>query len=317
MNLALTKPTAKEEVDFMRNEAFKDRKALTIAVEGKDDVAFWSFVFDRSEFRHQYRIFRSYNYPNAQSSGKNTLAYFLPHTQRDFAICIDSDYDYLLENPLWQRPYVFQTYTYSIENYYCYVPSLNRVINRAANLPFDTEGVSFEDIFIEKFSKIIYELTVESLQQALNERRSEEARHKLGKDIRLINKLNIDVGLSVLEVHIQNQLQQLPITDELREKLFSKGLRPETAYLFVRGHDVLNSVFVPIFKLIQKDIKNTKLNEIKAITDVQIQKASEKTYRMGIKHVINCLEENRNFTDCFLFQKIENDIRLAFFTPSV
>jgi Protein of unknown function (DUF4435) len=312
MNLALTKPTAKEEVDDMRNEAFKDRKTLTIAVEGKDDVAFWSFVFDRSAFRDKYRIFRSYNYPKAQSSGKTTLAHFLPHTQRDFAICIDSDYDYFLETSVWKRPFVFQTYTYSIENYYCYVPSLNTVINRAANLPSDTEGVSFDDIFIEKFSKIIYELTIESIQQALNEGRSEDTRHKLGKDIRLANGQNIDTRLSNLEAHIQNQLQNLPMTDEFRKKLLNKGLRPETAYLFVRGHDVLNSVFVPILKLIQKDMKNIKLNEIKTITNNPLQKASEKAYRIGIKHVVTCLLENRDFINCFLFEKIENDIRLAF-----
>lgn len=317
MSLVLKKPTAKKDVDFKRNVAFKDKKDLVILVEGNDDEAFWSFIFDRSELKGKYRIFKDCKFPTEGSSGKQTLKYYLPYTQRDFAICIDSDYDYLLENPIWQRPFVFQTYTYSIENYFCYVPSLNTVVNKAANLPLDTEGVSFEDIFIEKFSKIIYELTVESFQQALNEKRSEDARHKLGKDIRLINKLNIDARLSELEIHVQNQLQNLMVTDEFREKLFTKGLRPETAYLFVRGHDILNSVFVPILKLIQKDMKNIKLNEIKAITDVQVEKASEKKYRMGIKHVANCLEGNRNFTDCFLFQKIENDIRLAFFTPSV
>lgn len=318
MSLSLTKPTAKADVEKIRSDMKKDRISLAIFVEGKDDVAFWSFVFDRSELRGKYKIFKSYNFPTEDSSGKNTLLkHYLPHTQQDFAICLDSDYDYLLDNSLWQRRYVFQTYTYSIENYYCYVPCLKTVVNRAANLPLDTEGVSFEDIFIEKFSKIIYELTVESLQQAINEGRSEEARHKLGKDIRLTNNPNIDACLSNLEVHIRNQLQNLPITDAFREKLFSKGLSSETAYLFVRGHDVLNSVFVPILKLIQKDIKNTKLNEIKAIDDISLQKASEKAYRMGIKHVVTCLEENRNFTDCFLFEKIENDIRLAFFTPSV
>jgi hypothetical protein len=86
MNLHLTKPTAKDEVDFMRNEAFKERKSLTITVEGKDDAAFWSFVFDRSVLQGQYKIYKSYNYPTPDSSGKNTLMYFLPFVQSDFAI---------------------------------------------------------------------------------------------------------------------------------------------------------------------------------------------------------------------------------------
>jgi Protein of unknown function (DUF4435) len=308
----LTKLTAKEDVDFMRDETFKDRKSLTIAVEGKDDVDFWSFVFDRSSLRGNYKIFKSYQYPTPDASGKYTLEHFLPHTQRDFAICIDSDYDYLLENPVWQRPFVFQTYTYSIENYYCYVPSLNAVMNRAANLASDTEGSSFEDIFIRQFSENIYELLIESLQEAINDGRSEDARRKLGRHIRLTSGQNIDALLSDLDTRIQNKIQHLIIINEFKQRLLNKGLTPENAYLFVRGHDVFNSVFVPILKLIQQGIKNERLNEIKAISDSKSRKIAEKDYRMGIKHVVNCLEDNRNFTDCFLFQKIEQDIQAAF-----
>ena len=108
---SLTKPTAKEYVDNIRRDMKKDRISLAIFVEGKDDKAFWSFVFDRSKFKGKYKIFTYINFPTEGSSGKQTLKHFLPHTQRDFAICIDSDYDYLLETPVWQRPFVFQTYT--------------------------------------------------------------------------------------------------------------------------------------------------------------------------------------------------------------
>jgi Protein of unknown function (DUF4435) len=313
MNLALTKPTAKEEVDDMRNEAFKDRKTLTIAVEGKDDVAFWSFVFNRSAFRNQYRIFRSYNFPTADASGKNTLAHFLPHTQRDFAICIDSDYDYLLDNSLWQdNSFVFQTYTYSIENHYCYVPSLNTVVNRAANLPVDTEGVSFEDIFIEKFSKIIYELLVESLQESIDTGVVAEARRRLGESIRLRAGRTIEAMLEHLDTSMPNKIQNLSIINTFRQQLSEKGLTPETAYLFARGHDVLNSVFLPILKIVQEEMKSRKLLELETIEDERLKNAAKKEYRMNVINVHTCLLENRNFTDNFLFQKIQDDIREAF-----
>lgn len=313
MSLNLTKPTAKQEVDFMRDEAFKDRKSLTIAVEGKDDHVFWSFVFDRSPLKGKYKIYKSYNYPKLESSGKDTLKHFLPHTQADFAICIDSDYDYLLANSIWQRPFVFQTYTYSTENYYCYVSSLKNVLNRSAKMSLDTEGVSFEDIFIKRFSTIIYELTIESLQEATNKGRSEEARRKLGENIRLDKKeKSVDIMLSELKTHVQQKIQNLTIPNEFRQQLVDKGLMPDTTYLFVRGHDVFDSVFLPILIRIHKEIKNEKLNEIKTIVDVSLQKASKKVYEMSVINVRTCLLENRDFTDCFLFQKIEEDIRLAF-----
>ncbi len=311
MNLSLTKPTAKEDVDFMRNEAFKDKEALVIAVEGKDDATFWSFVFDRSDFKGRYRIFKNYNFPKPKSSGKNTLAHYLPHTQSDFAICIDSDYDYLLENTVWQRPYVFQTYTYSVENYYCYVSSLNTVMNRAANLPSDTEGVSFEDIFIRQFSKIIYELLIESLQESINLDNSDEAKGILGENIRLTSG-SIETMLADLSANMSSKMQHLVITDEFRKQLVEKGLTPDTAYLFARGKDVLNSVFLKILKPLQEDMKSRKLLELEAIKEEHLRNSAKKTYRMGLTNVQTCLLGNRNFTDCFLFEKIENDIRKAF-----
>jgi hypothetical protein len=311
MNLSLTKPTAKEDVDFMRNEAFKDKKALVVAVEGKDDAVFWSFVFDRSDFKDRYRVFKNYNFPNPKSSGKNTLAHYLPHTQRDFVICIDSDYDYLLENPVWQMPYVFQTYTYSIENYYCYVPSLNAVMNRATNLPLNTEGVLFEDIFIYQFSKTIYELLIESLQESISSGNSDEKKGQLGENIRLTFG-SIDNMLTDLEQNVANKMQHLIITETFKKQLAEKGLTPETAYLFARGKDVLNSVFLKILKLIQEDMKSKKLLELAAIEEGHLRNTATKAYRMGLANVQTCLLENRNFTDCLLFEKIENDIRKAF-----
>lgn len=313
MNLDLRKQTPQEEVDWMRGEAFKDKKQLSIAVEGKNDALFWSFVFDRSQLRGQYLMFKSYQYPTPNASGKQTLAHFLPYTQPDFAICIDSDYDYLLQNPIWQRPFVFQTYTYSIENHYCYVPSLKSVLCRAANIPLSThEGIDLENIFIEKFSHIIYELTVESIWQAAKDGRDERARHSLGKNIRLTAGPTVEAILSDLDTRIQNKMRHFNIPHEFRLQLTEKGLTPQTSYLFARGHDIFNAVFIPILKLIQKDIKNRKLLELEAIIDTQLRKTSEKIYRMGITNVQTCLYENRLFTDCPLFKKIENDISMSF-----
>ncbi|TGO02534.1 hypothetical protein PN36_23425 [Candidatus Thiomargarita nelsonii] len=48
-------------------------------------------------------------------------------------LCVDSDYDYLLQDAtevskrINQEPYIFQTYAYSIENYKCYAESLRGV----------------------------------------------------------------------------------------------------------------------------------------------------------------------------------------------
>lgn len=89
-------------------------------------------------------------------------------------------------------------------------------------------------------------------------------------------------------------------------------MTPETTYLFARGHDIFNSVFLPILKLIREEKRNNKLLELAAISDTNLRKSSEKAYRMGVIDIKTCLLENRDFIDCFLFQKIEEDIRAAF-----
>jgi hypothetical protein len=117
-----------------------------------------------------------------------------------------------------------------------------------------------------------------------------------------------DVMLESLNQKIQGTIQHLTITDDFRQQLTEKGLKSATTYLFARGKDVLNSAFLPILKPIREEKRTNRRRELEANADINAQKA----YRMGVIDVKTCLLENRGFTDCFLFQRIEQNIRLAF-----
>ena len=62
---------------------------------------------------------------------------------RSLIACVDSDYDFLLQGAtntsrkINRSRYIFQTYTYAIENYHCFAESLHEVcVQVRLNVPF-------------------------------------------------------------------------------------------------------------------------------------------------------------------------------------
>ena len=127
-----------EDVMRMKDEVYFLRIAKVVLVEDKSDKPFWSYTLDKF-IDSKYEIFPFVNYPTFDTTGKSALIkYYSSFSDSDFIICVDSDYDYLLENPNLQKPFIFQTYTYSFENYHCFPDGIKNVLEKAV----DTEGVA-------------------------------------------------------------------------------------------------------------------------------------------------------------------------------
>ncbi|MDR0729997.1 MAG: DUF4435 domain-containing protein [Prevotellaceae bacterium] len=86
-------------------------------VEGKTDKPFWGKIFHHTQNR--VRIIAG-SETKTQTGGKQECLKYYPFLTRRFFICIDSDYDYVLQSqPAHNvRRFVLQTYTYAIENHY-------------------------------------------------------------------------------------------------------------------------------------------------------------------------------------------------------
>jgi len=106
----------------------KAAKTIMVYIENEDDIPFWRGVFDRYAPHLHFEIsFPSYHLARGKEEVLKIQAgeYLL--------LCVDSDYDYLLQDAtevskrINHDPYIFQTYTYSIENYKCYAESLKEV----------------------------------------------------------------------------------------------------------------------------------------------------------------------------------------------
>lgn len=102
------------------------KKRIIVFVESEEDISFWRNVLN--EFEKQNIDFQIQT-PNKNGKSKaieksNELINM--SVGEYLIVCVDSDYDYLLQNTqkqsqlINQNKFIFQTYSYSIENLLCF-----------------------------------------------------------------------------------------------------------------------------------------------------------------------------------------------------
>jgi len=269
-------------------------------------------------------------------------------------LCVDSDYDYLSDGAtetskiIKENPFIFQTYTYSVENYKCFSDSLHQIVVSATlndNPIFDYKA------FIEKYSEITYDLFLYSFfyerkyqqeielhqkeykvkVQSLDEKSLKEwqADNQPKKIFPIVEgfckciqippqKVNIsDQGtqaLSVLEKEVNNKLKSLPkineeVLENLKKELSKLGLSPKNTYLFIKGHTIYDNVVMRFLRPIGEDLKDQKKKEI--VNNATTKKERDNRlnqYQNNIQHIETTLKNNKNYQDSFLMSKIESDI---------
>lgn len=75
---------------------------------------------------------------------------------RSLIACVDSDYDFLLQGAtntsrkINRNRYIFQTYTYAIENYHCFAESLHEVCVQAT---LNDRSILDFNFYLKKYSE--------------------------------------------------------------------------------------------------------------------------------------------------------------------
>ena len=141
----------------------KARRRIVAYVESYDDVPFWRTLFE--EFENDECYFQVM-LPSATSLAKgkkmvlmNTLN--TAELGKSLIACVDSDYDFLLQGAtaisrkINRNKYIFQTYTYAIENHHCFAESLHEVCVQATLN--DRSLIDFA-AFMRRYSQIAYPL---------------------------------------------------------------------------------------------------------------------------------------------------------------
>ncbi|MDD4609200.1 MAG: DUF4435 domain-containing protein [Bacteroidaceae bacterium] len=303
----------------------KTRRKIVAYVESFDDIAFWRTLFQAYETdAYYFHVMLPSNH--SLTKGKKAV---LMHVVKETALginmvaCVDSDYDYLLQGAssvsklLLTSPYVFHTYAYAIDNYLCYAPSMQSLcVQVTLN---DRHIINFES-FMQEYSKIVYPLFVFGVWLQRNHELSSltinDFVYYTGlKRVRVyhleqcLNDVKKRTGMKLRK--LRNKYPQIIETDlpRLEKELAELGVTPETTYMFIQGHHLVDNVVMRLLKPICAILRRERENEISEFAEHEEQFQNElSSYTNSTSTVEMMLRKNTNYTKSPLYQRIQKDV---------
>ena len=280
-----------------------DEDRVTVEVEDVVDKFFWE-DFLRSacpQKNYHFSCYSTKGDSKEKIKGKSRIMK-ASSTFNTFHIgCVDSDYDWLLSGrTLCSNKYLLQTYAYSIESLLCFESTLKEFFSEIVE---ENIAVDFE-VYLRSLSHILYPLLVwsvylsskggcdfalsllsESLvKEKCKAKLSEIGEEQLSQEFEsLLSDIRIRVDQTIRKLET-DYVHELSEKDEFENLLRqNKGVTPDKANLYVRGHDLLdhlvNAVITPTVEFFrQKHYKELqKLDEadrIKALNKYNAQQNS-------------------------------------------
>ncbi|MDR1120902.1 MAG: DUF4435 domain-containing protein [Dysgonamonadaceae bacterium] len=195
--------------NWYKNEIYLKKIDAVVHVEGKDDKLFWKQVFEHVGVKVILRD--GTDNPDDKSSGKSICLKYLNYLDKRFFICIDSDYDYILQKHPEYNPqnFVLQTYTYAVENHY---------------LASDNKSQRF----LKKYSNIIY-------NAFLNHLRDGGSTNTFCNEIAPNNAT--ELALNKLQEYLQDKY-----SEDLHNHYSISGLTADNTYLFIKAKLLKNKM---------------------------------------------------------------------------
>jgi hypothetical protein len=235
---------------YQTQAAYYEGQSLLLRVdcvahlEDKEDESFWSVIFKKAVPEKKILfLYSSISEKGNDTTGADHCLLYKPYLSSTFVICIDSDYRYLTQEAgIDIQHHIFQTYTYSFENHFCYPTGLNDICVQTCH--FQNAVFDFQK-FAKDFSSTVYELYVWHLYFVKHDISQFDKR----EFFQIINfhQLNIDYAdaqqiLDELQKRVTVKLTAIsasfPDVDlsHLKIQLEQSGLNKENAFLYVRGH---------------------------------------------------------------------------------
>lgn len=290
--------SAEEYIRRIRDDIFLMRLDHAILVEGESDKPFWDELW-KQVIPDRYYIYSNVHYPAPNTAGKTALIkHYISHASRDFLICLDSDFDYLLEPPPLPD-FVFQTYVHSVESYLCYAPSLPALLIKGVQS--EDALFDFEQFFLQ-YSSLSYQWLSSQLYQHTRNGTPIETSpsfKSITEPEQDLQKLSEQSGIA----HQFDSLQGKPDFQRFEQGLNERGLAADNAYLFIRGHDLMERIVLKLLKCVAQPI-------IKQQFDLR-DTAGKGTYQQYQRQNTfeKLLRENRGYQDCPFYLKILTEAR--------
>lgn len=254
-------------------------------VESYDDISFWSDVLSMAEdetLRFDVLL------PSRHSLGRGKKVALSNRLGPDMIACVDADYDYLLQgttplsHEVCHNPWVLHTGVYAIENLQCHASSLQQVC--VLSTLNDHELLDLER-WMTDYSRIIYPLLVWNVwcyrygthgQFSLSDFAQVVelrgfSRHKPQQSLDDLRH-RVNRKINWLQHHFpQGRKSYAP----LREQLATLGLLPETAYLYMRGHDLYDGCVAPLLSHLCDALRRERERDIQRLAAHNTQKRNE------------------------------------------
>ena len=293
-------------------------------VESYDDVFFWRSLLSEFEDQHVYFEVMLPSRQTLAKGKKMVLMNTLGEKLGNYMIaCVDADYDYLMQNAnsfstiINNNPYIIHTYVYAIDNYQCYAESLHEVCVMATLN--DRKIVDFEE-FIRLYSEIIYPLFVWSIwiyRQGIRSHFSltdftnivalERVNiHHLENTLERVRR-NVNRKIATLQHQFPQAKQHY---NHLKQELLTLGVTPQTTYLYMQGHALVNYVVLPLLDPICNKLRRERETEIKQLACHNIQMDNElSSYQRAQESIDVMLRKHIYYKTSAPYQKMRADIR--------
>lgn len=244
---------------------------VTVDVEDTIDKAFWKDLLcelcptKEFHFDPYQTILDVEDGSELKGKGKSQIIKASPDYNDNHIGCVDSDYDWLLSDytadgkTISENKYLLQTYAYSIENLMCLSTTLNDFCHDVTE-----ESVEFDFVdYMKKLSEIVYPLLVRSA--FLYKENNMAFSPKDWRQVLVNTERDADASLEKIRRNTEEAIRELDklfdfenedFNEFLKSILSEKDVSKESAYLYVRGHELfdhlLHSVLSPVVTALRR-----------------------------------------------------------------
>ena len=305
-----------------RLEGRAARPRVVAYVESYDDIFFWRDALSEAAPHVQFEVVL----PSRLTLGRGKKIALANRLGPHMIACVDADYDFLMQGAtptgemVCRSPYVVHTFVYAIENLRCHAEALDRVCVMATlndRVVFDFRA------FLTAFSRIVHPLLVWNVwayrygfytQFSLTDfARTVEVREVLlHHPERMLDDLRRRVNREIAT--LQRRFPQARAGYKpLRDEMARLGVTPETAYLDLRGHDLVDVVLGPILSAVCEVLRREREREITQLACHVVQQQNElAAYRHAIAPVEEMLRKHTAYHDTPEFRRIVAAVRARF-----
>ncbi len=299
------------------------KKRIVAYVESYDDVFFWRSVLKKFETEEVYFEVMLPSRTSLCRGKKSALMNSLGKGLGEYMIaCVDADYDWLLQGAtamsaeVCRNPYVLHTYAYAIENYQCYAPNLHTICVMST---LNDRTIVDLEAYMTEFSRIIWPLFVWNIWCYRYEKYNQFSISDFNEIIMYhdVNPYHPEVTLEQVRKKVNKKIAWLQrrfpegkkTYAPLRNELLQMGLTPETTYLFVRGHTILENVVMPLLTPVCTLLRKEREKEIIRLAEHDIQRQNElSSYQHSLAPVDDMLRKSTGFRSSKPYEWLSADI---------